>query len=306
MAMNNNPNKWEAMIARYMFRACVLSVACITSAYGQIPPDGIRVILHEFERCGAGAKVVARQDVDLANDAVINALIQKTLADYRRECPSQWNGLGGFTIRAYYQSNESGFTPDLQMVVNKNGAVTAWNYRTAIAQRDARIEQERQAQVQREMQARQNAEMQRQQAIQRNADQTLQAFASRYGAVAWINWKSLMANPFAAEGKVYLFNTDFTRMITPTSGIFSDQIVVSDIPKSTFTAPVTPRAASLGSFPRDPFAAQVTIILAGKVIGTTNIKNQFGGDISVPHVKYLGHIACNDSGCDSYLKVHLR
>jgi hypothetical protein len=115
-----------------------------------------------------------------------------------------------------------------------------------------------------------------------------------------------MANPFTAEGNVYLFNTDFTRMITPTSGIFSNKIVVSDIPRNTFTAPVTPRAAPLGSFPGDPFATPVTVILAGKVLGTTNIKNQFGGDVSVPHVKYLGRIACNDSGCDNYLKAKLR
>lgn len=269
----------------------VLSATCIASAYGQIPPDGIRVILHEFERCGAGAKVVARQDVDLANDAVINALIQKTLDDYRRECPSQWNGLNGFTIRAYYQRNESGFTPDLQMVVNKNGVVTAWNYRTAIDQRNARIEQERQAQVQREMQARQNAEMQRQQAIQQQADAKLQTFVNSHGASGWAKFEVLTSNPFSVEGKVYLFNAKFASMISSRTAVFtsnnfgSAEIIVSDVPKTAFTQPIS-------------------VVFAGKVLGKTNTKNAMGGEISLPHIKYLG-LACTGRDCDLYLNARL-
>ena len=102
----------------------------------------------------------------------------------------------------------------------------------------------------------------------------------------WVDWEQLKSNPFSYEGKVLLFNTEFTRMITPTSGIFAN-IVVSNLPRNVFT-----RSSK--------------VMLAGKVLGTTNIRNEFGGEVSVPHIKYVGHIICRDSDCGGYFSGHAR
>jgi hypothetical protein len=124
----------------------------------------------------------------------------------------------------------------------------------------------------------------------RLADQRLQAFAGKYGINGWINWDKLVANPFVHEGMAYLFNAEFARMITPASGIFANgaaNVLVSDIPRNAFTTPGR-------------------IMLAGKVLGATNIKNQFGGETSVPHIKYLGHIVCQNSDCGGYYNANLK
>lgn len=119
-------------------------------------------------------------------------------------------------------------------------------------------------------------------------DSKAQAFADRFGASGgWVNWQRLETNPFSYEGKTLVFNARFQRMITPTAGIFDNNIVFSDLPKNTFISP--------GLF-----------LVAGKVLGTTTIKNQFGADISVPNVEYLGHISCRDSECGGYFKANLR
>ena len=128
---------------------------------------------------------------------------------------------------------------------------------------------------------------QQQETSQRNLDQKAPAFADKYGATGgWVNWDRLKSNPFSYEGKVLLFNAEFKRMITATSGIF-EGIVVSDIPRNAFTG-------------------TNTVMLAGKVLGTTNVKNQMGGEVSLPHIKYLGHMICANSDCGGLFHTSIR
>lgn len=130
-------------------------------------------------------------------------------------------------------------------------------------------------------------EKQQREMAQRALDAKTQGFADRYGASGgWVNWQRLRINPFSYEGKILLFNAEFERMLTPTSGIFNGA-VFSNIPQNTFTQPGT-------------------VLLAGKVLGTVNIKNQFGGEVPVPNVRYLGHINCRNSDCDGYFRGNLR
>jgi hypothetical protein len=107
----------------------------------------------------------------------------------------------------------------------------------------------------------------------------LRKFANQYGASAWVPWDRLFANVFALQDKAYLFNTTFKSMISPTSGIFEPvyggtQYVVSNIPGSAFTDP------------------DRTVLLAGRVLGTTHVKNGLGAEVSAVQVKYLGHYVC--------------
>lgn len=130
-------------------------------------------------------------------------------------------------------------------------------------------------------------EKQQQESEKRTLDQKAQAFADKHGATGgWVDWKRLKSNPFSYEGKILIFNAEFERMVTSTSGIFSD-VIFSSVPQNAFTQPGK-------------------VMLAGKVLGVISTKNQFGGDISVPNIRYLGHITCRDSDCDGYFKGHIR
>jgi hypothetical protein len=107
------------------------------------------------------------------------------------------------------------------------------------------------------------------------------AMAEKYGASCWAEWDSLRANPFAQEGKTVLFhNAEFEKMLTATDGLFNGLLFV-DIPKGMFTG-------------RKP------VVLAGKVMGATNVKSPFGGDVQVPKVKFLGAEFCGESACKDF------
>lgn len=44
-------------------------------------------------------------------------------------------------------------------------------------------------------------------------------------------------------------------------------------------------------------------MIAGRVVGATNIKNQFGAEVQVPNIEYLGHEPCQMRQCDEYNDV---
>jgi len=237
-----------------------------------------------YKKCG-GVTVTAIGDVYVAYPPVLNSLVNKLVEQYKSACPEEWQKRGGYTgIRMLYRDNadkDAGFAGS----VDPNGKLTLNYDRALYASKIATEKANRQIEAVAKQQ-RAEQEKQQQEQAQRTLDQKLQAFAAKYGALGWIKWETLLANPFSAEGKVYLFNAEFTRMITPTSGIFND-IVVSDVPRNAFTTPTK-------------------TLLAGKVLGTTNIKNQLGGEVSVPHVRYLGHVACRDPDCEGYFRGRLR
>lgn len=118
-------------------------------------------------------------------------------------------------------------------------------------------------------------------------DAKTMALADRYGVQeGWIPWNEVSANPFAHEGKTYLVNTFFSRMVTRDVAEFGDplisgqHVVVTGVPATAFTQ------------------QRRWFILIGKVV--TGGKANAGP--GVPQIKYVGHAECAVDGCADFGK----
>jgi len=133
------------------------------------------------------------------------------------------------------------------------------------------------------------------------AKKRLDEFVNKNKITHLLSIKALGATPFVYEGKIvavipvwtgHEWNSPvFTQMLTSTQGIFAgsgfmEAIVVSDIPKGLFTS------------------AGTVVIIAGRVLGKTEIKNPLGGTISVPHLKFVGVHFCKYISCGDILKLN--
>ena len=259
----------------------------------ELPDDAITSNFNSFgSECG-GVTVIVRRDVDLAFPPVLDSIVNKVMKQFVSTCARPWAQEGTpRSITIYYQGNENrGWQyTDLEMSVDNNGAKQFHTTQAIIAE-EAEVSEANEQIRNIAAQQRATQDRQRQEQTQRNLNIKAQAFADKYGATGgWVQWDRLGSNPFSYQDKVLLFNTEFLSMITPTSGIFRYRavtIVVSGIPNNTFTH-------------------QATVMLAGKVLGTTNVKNQLGGEVSVPQVRYLGSMVCQNSDCDGLFVTTIR
>jgi len=158
-----------------------------------------------------------------------------------------------------------------------------------------------QAQVQAE-EGRRRAEMekrQRQEANQKAAaavsarSSKTMSLADRYGARdGWIPWDQVSANAFAHEGKVYLVNTKFQRMIARDAGLFGDalapDVIVMGLPSTAFTL------------------SGKWVVLVAKVMEPDTTRSNASGRAQFLRLKYLGHEFCTVSGCDDFGDFHRR
>ncbi|MDP2755165.1 MAG: hypothetical protein Q8P40_12360 [Nitrospirota bacterium] len=107
-------------------------------------------------------------------------------------------------------------------------------------------------------------------------------FVKKNGVKEWPSVDSLSANPFVYEGKTVAIVVEFAEMLTPTQGLFlkgSQPFVVSNIPKGLFTS-------------------EKKVVLAGRGLGKTEVKLPLFGEVSVPHLKFVGVHFCKDWGCN--------
>ena len=116
--------------------------------------------------------------------------------------------------------------------------------------------------------------------IKDKANEKTKVLAKRTNAEGW-RALQLKTNAFAHEGKIYLFNTALTKMETADSGIFNGDYYFSNIPKNAITS-------------------SNQLIIAGKVIGMKSVKTPFGGEISIPHMRYVGHEFCAETDCKDF------
>lgn len=247
-----------------------------------IPYDAITF---SFEnKCLAYATIIVKPEVYLAFPPVLNALVNRMVGEYKSSCAKNWETGGNLDLQIYYNKKKHHTEVDLHMSVDRNGSQKFYMIK-ALGARDEEIMRANQEIQEAAARNRDTQDRQRQERIQSNANQNVQAFAKKYGASGWVEWDRLNSNPFFYEGKILLFNTEFSRMITPTSGLFGN-VVFSNLPKNAFTKPVK-------------------VLLAGKVLGSTDIKNQFGGTVSAPHIKYIGHYTCRSEDCEGYLTGRL-
>ena len=103
------------------------------------------------------------------------------------------------------------------------------------------------------------------------AQAVMDQFRQKHGIEQWIQPSQLTANPFAFEGKVIAVPITFIQMISATEGLFEEGVLVTDIPKGTFTE-------------------RYYVLIGGVVKGTKAVKTPFGNEATVPVIKYLGMV----------------
>ena len=115
-------------------------------------------------------------------------------------------------------------------------------------------------------------------------------FVKKNSVEDWPDTSELSANPFIYEGKIVALRVSFGEMQTATQGIFAEvgsmgaqPFVVSDIPKGMFKKSGT------------------IVVLAGKVLGKTELQVPLLGLRQVPHLKFVGVHFCQDSNCSDII-----
>ena len=111
-------------------------------------------------------------------------------------------------------------------------------------------------------------------------------FIKKNGVEEWPDISELSANPFVYEGQTIAIQTNFETMQASTQGIFvvgDAPIIVSDIPKGMFKE------------------EGLIVVLAGKVIGKTELQLPFLGLMQVPHLKFVGVHFCQDKNCNDII-----
>ena len=98
-------------------------------------------------------------------------------------------------------------------------------------------------------------------------------FVRRYGIQEMVDANALTVNPFAYQGKTVAVHTQFERMVSPDTGLFAGNIMVTGLP-------------------RDLFKAQNIVVLVGRVMGISG---------QVPQLKFVAVHLCRDYGCSDLL-----
>lgn len=114
----------------------------------------------------------------------------------------------------------------------------------------------------------------------------LDEFLKKNGVETWPSMNELSGNPFIYEGKTIALMASFSTMETATQGIFNNSrepFIVTDIPKGTFKKSGT------------------IVVLAGKVLGKTELQNHLLGLMQVPHLKFVGVHFCKDGNCSDII-----
>ena len=119
--------------------------------------------------------------------------------------------------------------------------------------------------------------------IQKIVKEKFDEFTRKNDVEYWPSMEELSVNPFIYKGKKVAIVSTFNTMLTATQGIFKSDgksFVVSNIPKGLFKS-------------------KERVVLAGRVLGKTEIK--MGFTLFVPHLKYVGVHFCEDWKCNDII-----
>lgn len=232
------------------------------------------------------------KEINLSNEAKARQLLEKAAQFAQRKCPVKYPFAG---LEVYlYQSDEKlhGQYKDNWVVKSANKTCKfsycgdkykqlAWdeyvNRPVIEAQKKLEAEKKR-----REMQARLAKEAREKAEVRKRYDE----FVKKYGVKEWPSSDALSANPFVYEGKTVAIVLKFTEMLSPAQGLFmedSQSFVVSNIPKGLFTT-------------------EKKVVLAGHVLGKTEVKLPLFGPVSVPHLKFVGVHFCGKWNCSDIIR----
>lgn len=158
---------------------------------------------------------------------------------------------------------------------NNKVAKDAKRQLTAVYNKDVR---ERQASVRAREADRKRMEEER--AVKARA-KLLFEFTTKNGLYEIVSSRKLASNPFVYEGKTVGVMTTFQNMITADRALF-DNVVMSGVPRTLFTR-------------------RVYVFIAGKVLGNTSVKNELGGEVLVPHLRFVDVHFCTQKRCTDIL-----
>ncbi len=116
--------------------------------------------------------------------------------------------------------------------------------------------------------------------VRREAD-----FRARNGNATGVPGPALLANPFQFEGRNVSVYAVFHTMISRNQAIFR----------------VGGSYIAVSNFPSTQFSGTAFTLLAGRVLGRTNIQLPVLGMTSVPHLSYIGVHVCPDAQCSDVI-----
>lgn len=231
---------------------------------------------------------------EVADDALVREIFTAGLAETLKQCPNFKTERSPRPIVVRMVGLRISPTDKIEAIYLREGA--DWklhSYRNGAAEDKKRLETEKAAQEarMREQKARLEAES-REQGARREARiaaarQELAAFLEKYGAREAVSCSELSVNPFTFAGQVVAVPMHFDSMLERDRGLFATgklsrcAVVASGIPAGTFST------------------RRVYVLVAGRVIGKTDVKLPFG-PLSVPHLKFVGAHICREADCAEF------
>lgn len=252
-------------------------------ARADLPKDDS--IQMKMENCGL-VKVAVKGTVQLQRDDVAQRILMDATHVSKQRCPTD-----GVTVCIYYQGHEPAFDqmaywtqcPVFWQLDRNQHTYNFDGYQNQPATSERhRIDDLRAGVMAQRVERRRQAAAAKaatdRQAAANEAQRRKATFAAENGVTEFPTVDALKANPFRFQGKVVAIVQSFDTMLTANRALLSD-VVIDDVPTGLFTG-------------------KETVILAMRVLGNIPVKTALGGQVLVPHGKYVALIKCKSSSCE--------
>lgn len=267
-----------------------------------VSPNDARFELISCDQGISGYRAIrafVKKDFALWHQETVAIPVLNMAADFAQaRCPTK-KGFDNITVGVYYEGDQPQASSMQTGSVKENyqfrarssngkwgeldnRALRNWdqpqkqNYATLLARRQADTQM-------RERTTREAREREQVENAHRIVRERYNAFIKKNSVSQFIDTNALEANPFIYEGKIIAVEMRFSEMLTVDRAIF-EGILVSGVPGNLFTAKDT------------------KVVLAGKVLGKTPIKTPFGGEMNVPHLRFVGVHICVNYACSDLVQ----
>lgn len=216
--------------------------------------------------------IIVPNKYELGEQAVADEIVASAYQQLREKCPPSPRTQGAIAL--LYQKRISPWSEVYCTFTGLNPPACQSDAANRLAStRQQQEQQKRHA----EEKSRQEAAAKRE---KESADRKVQVLADKFNA-NWIPWNSVKANPFAFEGQSFLANTQFSRMLSADTALFTGGLVVVGVPRTAFVEPKE-------------------VVLVGRVIDSDPAKNPPGIQGNSVRMKYLGHEFCSKANCRDF------
>lgn len=212
---------------------------------------------------GADVVGIVPPSADLSNDSLARSLLDEGEKIHREQC--HYSGIVHIElIPSTYTTPDGGLYAPILVMGLRHSNGPHLRYENYVIQAEQKRQQA-------------NVRKSQQEEVQRR----LGEFVRRYSIAEWVDQEKLIANPFAYQGKTVGLLTRFDHMLTSSSALVG-QFVFADIPNNTFTT-------------------RAQVLIAGRVLGNTEVKLPVVGPTLLPHLKFVGVHICEQDKCAEIL-----